>query len=244
MPLPDFSAEAVEVLRDRKQAFPEGANNRLKAIRQVFKWALEKKVRGVSYNPARDVPYLKGSSEGFHTWTIEEVRKFEERHPVGTKARLALALYMYTGVRKSDVVLLGAHHMRGGWFKFTTHKGRNKKPVTVEIPVLPELQRIIESTSCIGVRTFLVTEYGKPFSANGFGNKMRQWCDEAGLPQCSSHGLRKAAATTAAENGATVHQLMAIFGWLTESMALVYTREARRKKLASGAAELLGKHRT
>lgn len=35
------------------------------------------------------------------------------------------------------------------------------------------------------------------------GNKMREWCDEAGLPQCSAHGLRKAGAAIAAERGAT-----------------------------------------
>ncbi|MCJ8521763.1 hypothetical protein ABID21_004957 [Pseudorhizobium tarimense] len=27
--------------------------------------------------------------------------------------------------------------------------------------------------------TFLITEYGKAFSGNGFGNKMRQWCNDA-----------------------------------------------------------------
>ena len=25
-----------------------------------------------------------------------------------------------------------------------------------------------------------------------FGNKMREWCNQAGLPHCSAHGLRKA----------------------------------------------------
>ena len=63
-------------------------------------------------------------------------------------------------------------------------------------------------------------------------NRMRRWCDEAGLSECSSHGLRKASATTAAENGATVNQLMAIYGWLTEKEATRYTKSANRKKLA------------
>ncbi len=49
--------------------------------------------------------------------------------------------------------------------------------------------------------TFLQTSFGKSFSANGFGNRMRQWCDEAGLPQCSSHGLRKLMAKRLAEAG-------------------------------------------
>lgn len=242
VPVESMTPEAVRVLRDRKATWPEAANGRVKALRQVFKWALEEKVRGVRFNAARDVAYLKGSKGGFHTWTIDEVRRFEEVHPIGSKARLALALYIYTGARKSDVVRLGRQHIRNGWLKFTAFKGRRTNPVTVEIPLLAELRRVIDA-SPTGDLAFLVTELGRPFTANGFGNRMRKWCDEAGLPDCSSHGLRKAAAATAAENGATVNQLMAIFGWLTEKEAVRYTREARRKKLAASAPKLLGKHR-
>src|SRR6187399_2226407 len=43
----------------------------------------------------------------------------------------------------------------------------------------------------IGSDTYLVTSFGKSFTANGFGNKMREWCDKAELPECASHGLRK-----------------------------------------------------
>jgi hypothetical protein len=32
-----------------------------------------------------------------------------------------------------------------------------------------------------------MTEYGKPFTAQGFGLWFRARCDEAGLPQCSAH---------------------------------------------------------
>jgi integrase len=63
--------------------------------------------------------------------------------------------------------------------------------------------------------TYLVTAYGRPFTVWCFGNKMRQWCNGAGLPHCAAHGLRKAGAATAAENGATSQQLMAILGWLS-----------------------------
>jgi hypothetical protein len=35
---------------------------------------------------------------------------------------------------------------------------------------------------------WLVTHQGRPFTVAGFGNKMRQWCDEAGLPHCSAQG--------------------------------------------------------
>jgi integrase len=107
-----------------------------------------------------------------------------------------------------------------------------KTDVEVHIPILPQLQTAIDATPP-GQLTFIVTHFGKPFTANGFGNKMREWCDQAGLPHCSSHGLRKAGATIAAENGATAHQLMAIFGWNTVKQAELYTRYPQGKPEAS-----------
>src|SRR5271169_6208828 len=73
-PLSRMTADAIEVLRDRKLALPEGANNRVKAIRAVFKWAVRKKGTDgkplASHNPGRDVPYLKSNNpSGYHTWT-------------------------------------------------------------------------------------------------------------------------------------------------------------------------------
>jgi len=238
-PIKSMTGQALAVLRDRKADRPEAARARLKAISRVFDWAVEARVQGVTRNPARDVRYPKPKAEGgFHSWTPEEVAQFEQRHPVGTKARLALALLLFTGQRKSDVVVLGPAHVREGWLKFTQQKNKGRKPVTLSLPVLSILQEIIDA-SATGLATFLVTEYGKPFGRNGFGNKMRQWCDEAGLPECTAHGLRKAGATIAAENGATAHQLMAIFGWSTLKQAEVYTRAAEQKRIAGGAMSLL-----
>jgi integrase len=235
-PLNRLTPKAIRVLRDRKADKVEGANNRMRALRGLFNWAI--RAGHMDHNPVRDVGYLSNPSTGHHTWTIEEIRQYEERHPIGTKARLALALLLFTGARRSDVVRLGKQHMRGGWIRFTAHKNRNRKPVVIEIPVLPELQKAIDAGPT-GDMTFLVTEYGKPFTANGFGNWFKKRCKEAGLPHCSAHGLRKAGATIAAENGATPHQLMSIFGWLTLKQAELYTREAERKRMAGSAMSLL-----
>src|SRR5262249_39641163 len=150
---------------------------------------IEEEVGNLSANPARDVARLRPKRlGGHHSWTPEEVNQFEQRHPLGTKAHLALSLLIYTGVRRSDVVALGRQHVRAGWLKFTAHKNRNKKPVTIEIPVLPILAEII-AASPTGDLNFLETDYGQPFTANGFGGKFKQWCREAGLPHCSAHGL-------------------------------------------------------
>src|SRR5947208_3107519 len=81
------------------------------AAKAVLLWAVRKEgLDGRPYaphNPARDVPYLRTGSTGYHTWTLEEVQQFEERHPIGTKARLALALLLLSGQRRSDVIRFG-----------------------------------------------------------------------------------------------------------------------------------------
>jgi integrase len=236
MPLAKMNSKAVEVLRDRKLKMPEAANMRVKAMRQVFKWAVGKGYAPI--NPAREVPYLKSGSEGFHTWTLDEVEQFEERHPIGTKARLAFALLLYTGQRRSDVIRFGKQHTKRGLLTFTQHKGRNRKPHKLTLPILPVLQEIIDASPC-GDMTYLVNDLGRPFTDAGFGNKFRDWCDQANLPHCSAHGLRKAGATIAANNGATARQLMAIFGWDTIKQAEHYTRKADQTKLAQDAMHLL-----
>ncbi|TCR69726.1 site-specific integrase [Bosea sp. BK604] len=231
MPLEYLSLKALYVLRDRKLDLPGAGNNRVKALRQVFKWAVAPNVQIVKVNLARDIKLFETEGDGFHTWTIEEVRAFAKRHPLGTKAHLALGLLLFTGVRRSDVVLLGRQMIRDGWLHFTEKKHGRRKPKARQLPVLPALRHIVDHSPA-GNLTFLVTEYDRPFTGNGFGNKMRDWCDQAGLPQCSAHGLRKAGATIAADNGATEHQLMAIFGWESPKQAALYTRKANRRKLA------------
>ena len=57
-----------------------------------------------------------------------------------------------------------------------------------------------------------MTAFGKSFTANGFGNKMREWCDEAGLPECTSHGLRKLCLVRLAEAGLDAFRIAAISG--------------------------------
>ncbi len=240
MPITACNAKSIRVLRDRKAEKPEAANSRVKALRQVFAWAVLPEVEMAPTNPARDVPYFKTGGEGFHSWTIDEVEKFEQFHPIGTKARLAFGLLLYTSQRRGDVIVFGRQHVSRGALTFTQHKNRAKKPVRLEIPIHPELQQIIDASPC-GDLTFLVTEFNKPFTSNGFGNWFRKRCDEAGLPQCSAHGIRKAAASRLADNGATERQIMSVTGHQTSKEVDRYTKAARQRVLAKSAMEFMGK---
>lgn len=244
--------EKIEVLRDRKEGV-FAANARLKAIRQLFKWAASVKPKLLPRNHAADVQLLpEPETDGHHTWSIEEIQKFIRMHPAGTKAYLVLMLLLLTGQRISDVAKLGKQHIRqpehvaealrkthhGRWLKFTQHKNRKKAPVHLVIPMLPMLEQVIELSPC-GDLTFIETEFGKPHSTKGLGNWFGDQCVLADVPG-RAHGLRKAGATIAAENGATPYQLMSIFGWKTLEQAELYTKKVRQQLMAGGSMHLIG----
>jgi len=131
------------------------------------------------------------------------------------------------------------HESRDGLsVTFQVFKGRKRGAKVLTLPILAPL-RVILDASQLGRETWLETAFGKPHTAAGFGNIFRGWCVDAGLPQCSPHGLRKIGAVRAAEAGASEHELMAMFGWDDANMARVYTRKAAQKRLAaSGAAKV------
>jgi integrase len=242
----------VAKLRDEKAAFPDAANNRVKALRQLFAWAMSPEYGYAKKNPARDVAKLASlNPDGIRAWSEADAARYEARHPVGTKARLAFDLLLYTGVRRSDVVRLGPQMERRfietqpdgdpvelQKLVFTETKGGSRIVKTHELPILAPLRQSIDATPT-GHLVYLVTAFGKPHSVKAFGNWFKKRCREAGLSELSAHGLRKLGAQRCAEAGATEHQLMALFGWTNPQQAAVYTKKANRAKLEAEAARLL-----
>lgn len=202
----------------------------VKVLRQVFKYAIRYDL--IERNPADGIELLKSGSDGYHSWTLAEIEKFEEKHPIGTTARLAMALALYTGQRRGDLVQFGKQHIRDGYLVFTQNKGRNRNPIRLELPIIPALRRVLDA-SPTGDLTFLVNTYRKPFTNNGFGNRFRDWCDAAGLPHCSDHGLRKAATARLAELGCTDFEIMSITCHQTSKEATRYTKSASQKVRAA-----------
>lgn len=236
-PFRELEPRHIRKRRDLLMATPEAANSMVKALRQLFRFAV--RYEHMQTNPATDVELLQSKSDGYHSWTEAEIQKFEEKHPVGSTARLAFALALYTGQRRSDIILFGRQHVQNGWLVFTQQKGKGRNPIKLEIPVVAELQRIIDASKT-GDLTFLVNDYGRAFTNNGFGNRVRKWCDDAGLPHCSIHGLRKAAAARLAEQGCTEFEIMAITGHQTSKEVTRYTKAASQKVRAEAASKKMG----
>jgi integrase len=207
---------------------PGTANALRRSLRALMQHAVEIGMR--SDDPTRDVRKLPtGKGEGYHTWSEAEIEQFEHYHPVDSRARLAFALLLYTGQRRSDVVRMGRQHINDGAICARQVKtGRE-----VWIPVHDSLAPIIAEAS--SNLTFLLTDQGKPYTAAGFGNWFRDQCRAAGLSGCSAHGLRKAAARRLAEAGCSTHEIAAVTGHASLKEVARYTEAVDRRRLAASA---------
>jgi integrase len=219
-------ATALQTIINKKR--PGSQRNFKKAMRGFLDFCMSQNL--IKIDPLAGTKLAKMKTRGHHTWTDEEIARYQDHHAPGTKARLALELLLQTGHARADVVRMGPQHVRGGKLSMQ----RQKTGVQFDIPLLPDLVAEIELHLKSDL-AFLVSERGRPFSAASFGNKFRTWCNDAGLKQCSAHGLRKASAVRHALNGASAFELMAWHGWKTIDEAQRYVEEANRIKLAESA---------
>ena len=259
-PLVKFNAKSVRILRDRKlkwianperdrgtlmRSNTEAANCLVKYIRATLAFGKEEYPELVERNWGRDVSYFRSSSRGYHTWTLDEIARYEQRHGIGTKARLTLALALYGAQRRGDLVRLGKDLERNGLLVFEQEKNRRRAPVTAFVPIAPTLRAIIDA-SPTGESYYIVQDRcDRPYSKESLGNKFKEWCVEAGLPHCSLHGLRKAAVVRLIQEDFTPHAIMAVTGHRTLKEIDRYARDYLRQQAAEQIlSRWLEKHMT
>jgi integrase len=228
----------VERMVNAKAATPGAALNFLGALRALMRHAITVGLR--ADDPTVGIRGPKFKSAGFYTWTEADIAAFEAKHPVGTRARLALALLLYTAQRRADAVKMGRQHVRDGLI----HVRQSKTGTTLAIPLHPELCRVLDATPAENM-TFMTTTGGKPFHPDSFTHWFKRRCREAGLPAAASvHGLRKAACRRLAELGCSASVIASISGHSTLREVSRYTAAADQVRLARQGIEALTRTKT
>ncbi|UZW55952.1 tyrosine-type recombinase/integrase [Sphingobium sp. JS3065] len=228
----DLEPRHVEKMMADMLPHRTAANMLRKRLKALMQFAIRQGM--AKTNPVDPTRPFKVEGTGFHTWTENEIAAYEAKHQLGTMARLAFDLLLFTGQRGGDVRLLGPGHVRDKRITLT----QEKTGVTVSLPVLPPLAASILATPSRAM-VFIVNGHGRPFTRKGFGNKFRDWCDVAGLSECSAHGLRKAAARRFAEAGCSNQQIKSWTGHTTDSEVARYTAAADQRTLSDEAGEML-----
>ena len=207
---------------------PGAANNLRKILGVLFDQAIKAGWR--TDNPVRLTDRFK-DGPGFHDWTDAEIEQYRAAHPLGTMARLTMELALNTAARRSNLHRIERDHIIDGRIHVDHVKDNN--PTAVRM--LATTRAAIDALPAQPIRFLITTVHGKPFSANGIGNRMRDWCNEAGLPQCSLHGLRKALSRRLAEAGATDAEGMAVTGHKKTETFAYYRKAANRTGLSDRA---------
>jgi integrase len=225
------------MLNQRAQQ-PGTALNFLVSLRGLMRHAINVGLR--ADDPTIGVRGPRFRPGGFYSWTEADIAAFETKHPIGSQARLAFALLLYTAQRRADVVQLGRQHLRDGML----HVRQNKTGKPLTIPLHPELRAVIDATP-VEHLTFLVTRQGKPFRANTFTKWFGRKCQAAGLPpHASVHGLRKAACRRLAEAGCSAPIIQSISGHATLREVQRYIEAAEQAGLARQGIEAVTRTKT
>lgn len=212
---------------------PQMANKTLKRLSQMMDLAVRLEMR--TDNPVKAVEHFKINSGGFHPWDEGEIARFFDVHESGTPAFLAMTLMLYTGAARCDAVKMGWGNVRAERLEYRRQKTRkNPNGILVSIPIHEFLETALVTVPQ-GAFTFLQTKQGKSRTSNGLGTAMRKWCNKAGLPLCSSHGLRKAICRRIVEAGGGAHELMSVSGHITLAEAQKYCEDFERKGQADSA---------
>jgi integrase len=234
------SIEAL-VLDLRVTNSPHVAKNWLKAIRHLMEYA--KRLGYCETNPCDGVKCKVPTSQGHACWLEDQLAQFEAFHPIGSRARLAFGLAIYTGQRRQDLVRMGRQHIKDGVMTVRQLKrtGGRDEGVTVHIPVHPELAKIISASNVSDRMTFLVTDTGRQYAEEYFTNWFAGECAKAGLSKgLTVHGLRKAFCVRMVHAGCKPHEIAALSGHLTLKEIERYTKAYDRERAgAAGMAKLI-----
>jgi integrase len=229
LPIARLERRHVRAMMDANVGTPGKARAMLSALRALTTLAVEDGT--IAVDPAAGIKRPRLSQEGIEAWTEGEIAAYEAHHPIGTPARLAFALAIFTGQRASDLIHMGRQHVRDGAIELRQQKTKT----ALAVPLHPELRAIIDASPATNL-LFLVTEHGKPYaSANSFGQQIRRWAQQAGINGRSIHGLRKTCCRRLAEAGCSAHEIMSISGHKTLAECERYTKSASQRQLAEKA---------
>ena len=231
-----MTPKAVRNIISKYAHTPAKANNVLKSIRAMYRWAINAG-KTETDNSTTGVEGIKYKTDGFIPWSTVELRQFIKKYPIGTLPYLAAMMVLCVGARRGDACLLGPQNTRKienvRCIEFT----QDKTGGLVTVPILPILQEAMDAMEIKNARAYIPNSYGRPYTKESFGNWFSKRVKEAGLKNRSLHGLRKSQGAILAEMGCTQYEIMSIQGHADPKSSEIYTRTADRIKLALSAMD-------
>jgi len=228
MPLLELTPQFIASLRDQvaKKHGRRQANYVMSVVSVACEFGRE---RGfIASNPVKGIKRVRRARDlprANRPWTEAERRTVLDKVPVQLKAPIALA--MFTGLRKSDVLTLTKGAIRDGRIWRRTSKTGQE----VSLPIHPDLKDLLGTLPTHDAVTLAATSRGKPWTTSGFNstfikaiNRLERTRQvELGL---TFHGLRHTVGTLLVEAGFDIDTVRRWLGQKTLAMAIHYSQTA------------------
>ena len=219
----------VVLMLDARVKTPVASRDFLRCLRLLVTYAIS--IGVMQDDPTAGVRVKMPRTDGFRTWSEDDIAAFEAAYPLGSKPRLALTLLVNTALRCADVVRAGRGNARNGML----HVAQQKTGAALAIPITSALAEAINAAAPSEHLTFLLNDRGQAFTARAFSKWFVTQCRRVGLRGLSAHGLRKAACRRLAEAGCSANEIAAISGHASLREVERYTRAADQARMARNA---------
>jgi integrase len=236
MPLVEITPQFIAGLRDRiaEKHGRRQANYVMAVISVAFEHGKEHGI--VRENPVKGVKRIRrarGEPAANRPWTEEERRVVLSEIPY--QIQLPVALAMFTGLRKGDVLTLTKNAIRDG--RILRRTGKTGQEVL--IPIHPDLARLLSEAPHHDAVTVAATTNGTPWTISGFNSTFikaiakleREGRVGDGL---TFHGLRHTVGTLLVEAGFNLDTVRRWLGQKTLAMAIHYSATADTSKQMRG----------
>jgi integrase len=241
MPLINFKPGWVAALRDEiGQKRGRWMANNVRAVLSILaEFGREKEL--LAENPVSGIRRLRrdrAKPKQNRPWSGAECRIVLDAAPAYLRVPIALA--MFAGFRKSDVLRVTKAAVCNGMISVLTAK----REVAVTMPIHPILAEILASAPQHGAVTLAANSHGQPWTESGYNSTFGKFIDrlEQGgkiAPGLTMHGLRHTLGTRLREAGADLDDIRRLLGQKTLSMAQHYSETADRSDEAREAVARL-----
>src|SRR5262245_2373584 len=150
-PAEKLEPKHVKAIMDGLSNKPGAARGMLTTLKALMAEALNQDIR--KDDPTIGIKRPKLSKDGWHAWSEVEIAAFEARHWIGSRARLAFALALYTSQRNSDLIKMGRQHIRDGMISVV----QQKTGARLWIPIHSQLKMVLEAAP-VNQLTLLISE--------------------------------------------------------------------------------------
>lgn len=243
-PLRGVTPDKVQTWYHAQRAQPTQQANAYALLKSIMKDAVDDGL--IAANPCRvRGGSVKARAKEPETITVEELGRYVDAVPERYRVPLMLAGWCglrsgeVRGVRRKDLDLAaGVVHVRvavvkvGGRHVLAAPKtAAGVRDVAIPPHLLPGLREWLVAQPVRGAEGLLfpAADGKSPLSADTLRDAHVAGREAIGRPRLTIHGLRHTSATLAAQQGATVAELMARIGHTTPSMAMRYQHAAQTR---------------